>query len=1331
LQLELKENLLILHALRFNIKEGEVIGKGTLPMPFLKLPLQNLSAPRIDEAYNAELTITHCPMAVLETFLIGKFPKNTSGDISGNIHLKGRNPDLSDLDCAATISLADLSINGLPLSLAGPIKISSNENRIILQEAVLKGQDDLQLVMKGFYDLKKEKPLDFSMKGKLDSQIIFAFVPELAGSGTIVFELNIGGTIKDMEWNGKIEVTNNNLQFGASGLFMNQLNCVAAISNRNLVIERLTGNLNGGTIEMKGLIGLENKKQPSANLQLQLADINLDFPKGLFTNLSGQLNLLAVDKEYLIKGNLAMNGGKYNESFNVGSYLYEFLFNRKEIVIESEGADLKKRIKLNVTLQTPQALVVDNNVCRSELNAELTVGGTYFQPHLSGRIYVKEGGNIFFGNRIFSIEKGQINFINPNFIEPDFNIASSTQIGIYDIKLTLNGTPRTFIASFSSAPPLSEQNIVSLLATGKAPDDLSGSMLYETGNTAMNYIGYAVTGKLEELIKKNLNLQSFRIDGSLLSAKEDPGAKITIGKSITPELELTYSQGLRQTQNPTWMLNYKPVKSLNFQGIQSNTDLYTLGVQYQLSFHSQKETVRSADANAEKSKPLLIEKIQIAGEPVLELPVIMKQIKQKPGRVFSFIKFQEDSEHIRKLYRENDYLSAKISADYYPDEGRVTLIYRVFAGQKVFLSFQPEGLTRSLRKKCLSQWMDGQFDAHRASNVISELTQFFYRKKYYQVQISFDRVEKDHELFYIFSIAKGMKFNLIKYDFIGNNQVADNKILRELKNWRMDAQLFSDPDAVRKKLENYYINKGFLNARISLPKVSLNSLEETVVIRFNINENAIFRINKISFSGNNIISPQKLLDLVKLKKDMPIVRLQENDPVEKIEEYYRTIGFNQIQASLKSFLAVAKGLVDIEFTISEGARGLISAIKIIGNEETRESVIVRELTFKVGDIIDFIEINKSRKKLYDLGIFDLVDFELLAAAEAPQKSADLKNIKDDERRKYFQVQIKVKESPDYHLQAGGQYDTDAQIAARLEVENRNLFGLGHAVGIGFQLNSKETDLRGYYSFPYLLFNKISTIITAFSNKKEESLFTNSRLGLTMQQQVKVGKTSIFSLSYTREKTTFFNNQDASALGQKSNVAHLTFGYYNDKRDNIFNPGKGFFLSTSIQDAAKFLGSDYSFIRYSGQFDFYMRATPRLTWATSLSIGLIEELGQRLSMTEKFFASGRGVIRGFTADEVGPVDALNGKAIGGDAILIFRQELRWQILPMISLAGFTDWGNVFAKTADFIFLQLRKSAGIGFRLHLQPMLFRFDWGIKLDRRPGESPSLFYFGIGHIF
>ncbi len=383
LQLDMNDNVLILHSLRFNIQDGEVSGKGTVPLSFLKWPMGNLPSQQTKEPYSIDLTVSHCPLAILETFLAMDLPGDTSGELSGNIRIKGNNPDLSDLVGTASITLDDLSINGMPFYLEGPIEIVSKENRVVLQEVVLIGQEDLQLVMNGFVGLQKEKPLNFSVKGKLDSQLLAAFFPELAGSGSMTFEMNIGGTMKDMEWNGRIEVMNNSLQFAAANLFLNQLNGVVGINNDKFVMERLTGNLNGGTIEIKGSVVLEKQKQPEVDLQLQMADVKFNFPKGLFTDISGELQLRTSRPDYLVKGNIDLNGGNYNESFSVGSYLYEYLFARKETLIEGEDAGIQKRLRLDIHLRTPRAIEVDNNVSRAELNAELTVGGTVFQPLLT------------------------------------------------------------------------------------------------------------------------------------------------------------------------------------------------------------------------------------------------------------------------------------------------------------------------------------------------------------------------------------------------------------------------------------------------------------------------------------------------------------------------------------------------------------------------------------------------------------------------------------------------------------------------------------------------------------------------------------------------------------------------------------------------------------------------------------------------------------------------------------------------------------------------------------------------------------------------------------
>jgi len=73
-------------------------------------------------------------------------------------------------------------------------------------------------------------------------------------------------------------------------------------------------------------------------------------------------------------------------------------------------------------------------------------------------------------------------------------------------------------------------------------------------------------------------------------------------------------------------------------------------------------------------------------------------------------------------------------------------------------------------------------------------------------------------------------------------------------------------------------------------------------------------------------------------------------------------------------------------------------------------------------------------------------------------------------------------------------------------------------------------------------------------------------------------------------------------------------------------------------------------------------------------------------------------------------------------------------PLVSIfdaVGFVDIGNVYPMISDFSFSDLRKTAGFGLRLRTPFLMIRFDYGFKVDRRPGESLGALFFSIGQAF
>jgi outer membrane protein assembly factor BamA len=176
---------------------------------------------------------------------------------------------------------------------------------------------------------------------------------------------------------------------------------------------------------------------------------------------------------------------------------------------------------------------------------------------------------------------------------------------------------------------------------------------------------------------------------------------------------------------------------------------------------------------------------------------------------------------------------------------------------------------------------------------------------------------------------------------------------------------------------------------------------------------------------------------------------------------------------------------------------------------------------------------------------------------------------------------------------------------------------------------------------------------------------------------------------------------------------------------------GLFFSQSVDYAAPALGSEVHFLRYFGQCFFIKKITGPVSYALGLRLGLGKGFGGDLPLSDRFFAGGGTSIRGFAYNAVGPKSPESRLPVGGEALLILNQELRFDIYKWIGGVLFLDVGNVYVRAEDLNPFETRETAGAGFRIATPVVLLRLDWGFKLDRRPGESQSEIHFSIGQAF
>ena len=120
--------------------------------------------------------------------------------------------------------------------------------------------------------------------------------------------------------------------------------------------------------------------------------------------------------------------------------------------------------------------------------------------------------------------------------------------------------------------------------------------------------------------------------------------------------------------------------------------------------------------------------------------------------------------------------------------------------------------------------------------------------------------------------------------------------------------------------------------------------------------------------------------------------------------------------------------------------------------------------------------------------------------------------------------------------------------------------------------------------------------------------------------------------------------------------------------------------------------------------------------------------------ERLFAGGSSTHRAFARDDLGiPGETLNADGVGegGTVMLIGNVEWRIPVVSSFEVAFFFDIGNVWADPKSVDLGLLRSGAGLG--LHYQTPVgpIRLEYGLKLDRKPGEDAGAFAFSVGYPF
>jgi translocation and assembly module TamB len=162
------------------------------------------------------------------------------------------------------------------------------------------------------------------------------------------------------------------------------------------------------------------------------------------------------------------------------------------------------------------------------------------------------------------IRRGTLDFSNPQKIDPLFDIEAESRVRSYRVTLKINGTLERVYPTLSSDPPLTAVQILNLLA-GAEESDVASLATSQTRQANLAATGAATLAAgriaeemgLERGAERIFGLNRFSIDPSLVKGDvTNPSARLTLGKRITPDVNVIYSIDLRGVQDPFLSVEY-------------------------------------------------------------------------------------------------------------------------------------------------------------------------------------------------------------------------------------------------------------------------------------------------------------------------------------------------------------------------------------------------------------------------------------------------------------------------------------------------------------------------------------------------------------------------------------------------------------------------------------------------------------------------------------------------------------------------------------------------------------------------------------------------------
>jgi len=508
--------------------------------------------------------------------------------------------------------------------------------------------------------------------------------------------------------------------------------------------------------------------------------------------------------------------------------------------------------------------------------------------------------------------------------------------------------------------------------------------------------------------------------------------------------------------------------------------------------------------------------------------------------------------------------------------------------------------------------------------------------------------------------------------------------LTPLRIRRLHAQA---PQEIRQALQPYGYYKPLVRA-------NLIKNEEAWIARYEIEPGPPVTISKIDI---NIIGPALERDAIQAYLGKLPLKVGDRLEHTRYEEIKKTLlrlavqsghlDAEYIQSSINIVLETNEAQIILE--LNSGPRYRFGKVTL-NQDAYDEDFLLRYIKFKQGDPYDPSILLRLQADLSNSGLFEQIDIE-------PQRALST----NDE----VPIYIFLKESKPRKWNFGLGYGTDTGIRGNVR-HNRRVGRRGHQIAADILASEKIQSLLGTYIIPLKDPTTEQMAYTArVSNETTDSRDSNIASLSGSYTSTHYVWRRVISLNYEYEDFTVAEQSDQTLF------LYPIVSWSRTWADDRLNPTHGRRYYLEVLGASDAVLSDATFLqgRATGKWVLSLGAKNRLLTRAEFGATMIENIID-LPASKRFYAGGDTSIRGYSYEELGPLNPL-GEVIGGKYLLVGSAELDHRLSDKWSVAAFYDVGNAL-NDFDNLSDQIAEGAGVGLRWHspVGPVRIDFAWAL---------------------